>query len=792
MNRVLPLGTTSYIATVKLRSATTGQLLTGVAYGSVTYSYWRDGAASGATGTCVSATKGAYTDHGWVETDYAGVYQFGVPNAVLAAGVSGAVVKLSASGAIDAVLDIQLISVTRGLSGTALPDVAAGVNGGLPLGDASGRVDLGKWKGTAPLDLASQMVQVDVQAIDGVTANATKLAAILSNVVVDSWESKSATYEFLGPYAENMVHEDGYYDGLVIISQGTAGVIKHWDSANYRLTFETIGGRVEQLYAKDQPFVILPICIMPWGLGAQAKLDAAAAVDAGAAGKKIVDCPIDSETKRLLVYSQPPADGAEGPGYLFELELEPLDGKVVTEGNTSEETVHVLDADVTTITHTNATIGTRYRVKVNVLRNDPAYASIGANPPIEFTSLVPSVGQVDSQGIIDYVSDGNGIIKVTSPKTEGSPARTVQIAFTSASTGGGSTKTVEYDADAFSAADHALILYNAGDTTMRDAYLSLRPGLASAGTLGLTGMAASPIIDAGDVESLILTPVYNYLTTHAAVRNIVLLRGLPSRDTSGRSIAYLLSRIMVSHGGESETHYRGVIGAAFLRAKYPGLILTSVLDAGSDAATLALIQKMKSVADAGGLSADGITISAAAAGLGGDKWIIDSKRTSNYLFYDMLSSYDQFLEAAGIESENIVYQEEADGDAITSGTDVTYLSNWGLHNGVFVSTWPVDGSVILSGKSNWFAVQVEESLCGQIGGAHSDPVEHFAADAYGGTGYSHTPICMIGYTSEPYIAGLETRFFACAWAAGRTAAEAAFAGENSNKLVHFGDPWIVR
>jgi hypothetical protein len=658
---------------------------------------------------------------------------------------------------------------------------------------------IGHWDGTTfkpwGADVtAAGHVEADLLAINASAANLLKLSLLLDNIVTDVWESKGTIpYDHLTPYAESMVLEDGYYDGLVVISQGTAAVIKHWDAANFRLSIETISGRQSQLYSKDDPFVILPICAVNWGMGAQAKLDAAAAVDDGVAGQKIIDCPVDSETKRFITYSQPPMDGAEGPGFLYELELEELDdGTVVEEGSTAVESVHILDATVTTTTHTNATIGTRYRVKITVLRNDPAFVSTGANPPLEYVSLTPAIGLVNPQGIIDYAGDGYGEVEVRSPQTEGSPARTVRIGFTNSHAGGESSDTVDYEADVFNAADHALVLYNTAKTSIRDAYLSDRPGVSLAGALGLSGIADSTVIDAANVDSLILTPVYSYLETHQAVRNIVVLRGLPSRDTTGRSIAYLLSRIMVTHGGESETNYRGVTNEAFTRAKYPGMILVSVLDAGSDAATVALIHKMKAVADADGLLADGVTISAAAAGLGGDQWMIDSKRTANYSYYDMFSGYDQFLTDQGIDANDITFQDDQAGTQISAGTDVTFIGNWGLHNGVFVSTWPDDGSVVFDGASNWFAVQVEESLCGQVGGAHSDPVEHFAATAYGGTAYSNTPVCMIGYTSEPYIAGLETRFFACAWAAGRTAAEAAAAGENSNKMVHFGDPWIVR
>jgi len=135
----------SYIAEVMMRSATTGMGLTGLPYGDVTYGYWREGAATGANGTCVTMTKGTYADHGWVEVDgtnLPGVYQFGVPDAALATGANAVTVVLKATGAIDSRLRIVLVdadlrdAVRLGL--TALPAYAADAAGGLPISDAGG------------------------------------------------------------------------------------------------------------------------------------------------------------------------------------------------------------------------------------------------------------------------------------------------------------------------------------------------------------------------------------------------------------------------------------------------------------------------------------------------------------------------------------------------------------------------------------------------------------------------------------------------------------------------------
>ena len=88
----------SKIIEVALRDSTTGQLKTGVAYGSMTYSFIREGDnANKATGTCVTMTKDSYADHGWVETDIAGIYQFGVPQAALATGKNAVTIVSDAS-----------------------------------------------------------------------------------------------------------------------------------------------------------------------------------------------------------------------------------------------------------------------------------------------------------------------------------------------------------------------------------------------------------------------------------------------------------------------------------------------------------------------------------------------------------------------------------------------------------------------------------------------------------------------------------------------------------------------
>ncbi len=120
----------SKIIEVALRDSTTGQLKASVAYGSVAYSFIREGDdANKASGTCVDMTLDTYTDHGWKETGIAGIYQFGVPQAALATGKNAVTIKLVVSGAIDVVKRILIDarpSDTRKVLGTALTESAGG------------------------------------------------------------------------------------------------------------------------------------------------------------------------------------------------------------------------------------------------------------------------------------------------------------------------------------------------------------------------------------------------------------------------------------------------------------------------------------------------------------------------------------------------------------------------------------------------------------------------------------------------------------------------------------------
>jgi len=141
-------GATSQIIEVMIRDSTTGQGKTGIAFGSVTGRYIRQGAASATTITMATATLGTFTSGGWIEIDAAncpGMYQAGIVNASIAAGVGATTLTFKISGAIDKTVVLLLTPPvdSQYWSGTAnaTPDTAGFPKVTIKDGTGQGEID---------------------------------------------------------------------------------------------------------------------------------------------------------------------------------------------------------------------------------------------------------------------------------------------------------------------------------------------------------------------------------------------------------------------------------------------------------------------------------------------------------------------------------------------------------------------------------------------------------------------------------------------------------------------------
>ncbi len=175
-------------------SSAVGAGLTGLVFNtaSLTAYYYREGAATSTVISLATMTLGTWSTSGFVVVDgtnMPGLYQLGIPNAALATGANSVVIMLKgATNMAPTMIEIQLVDydpndgVRLGL--TALPNAAAGANGGLPTGDASGRVTVGS--------MAASVVTASAIASDAITAakiatDAIDADALATDAVTEIW-----------------------------------------------------------------------------------------------------------------------------------------------------------------------------------------------------------------------------------------------------------------------------------------------------------------------------------------------------------------------------------------------------------------------------------------------------------------------------------------------------------------------------------------------------------------------------------------------------------------------------
>lgn len=178
-------GSTSKLIQFQVDSAL-GGLLTGLAFNTAGLKayYYREGAASATAITLATMTLGTWVSGGFIVVDgtnMPGVYQLGIPDAALASGAKSVFIELSgATNMNPATICIELEAVDNqdgvryGM--TALPNVAAAGNGGLPTADANNSVKIQSplKKNVAQTNFEFVMLNTAGNPATGLTVTATR------------------------------------------------------------------------------------------------------------------------------------------------------------------------------------------------------------------------------------------------------------------------------------------------------------------------------------------------------------------------------------------------------------------------------------------------------------------------------------------------------------------------------------------------------------------------------------------------------------------------------------------
>ena len=485
---------------------------------------------------------------------------------------------------------------------------------------------------------------------------------------------------------------------------------------------------------------------------------------------------------------------------LFQLSAAVADPYVITAAHS--ETATVLDAAATT--DTTAVVINQYQLSHSLSQHDPDWAA--GNPSITYSSLDSSVATVDSAGLVTFHEAGTCRILATATE-DGYPIETFEIRLTGVISGG--VATVSYEPITITSSNvgqYVLVLYNADSTdstALMNYYKANRPGMANANYLGITGVDDASYASQSQCASLV-SQVIAWTQAHPTkpIRYIVGLCGLPSRDdvpspgfAGGESVSYMIYNELLAGSG-MPGYYGGM--DRFSVAEY-GTPLVAWLDCGSYAATYAYINKEVAAADAGGLEADGITISGSAAGVGGSTWVLDDTCHDGNSFIGCqawwFDAFASMLAADGVPNADIDHQTNPYGPVIATAANPTAYGSWGVHSGELGSgstdAWPANGDVTFTGNAGWWIGMSVESYNGIYGGYMGDPTEFFAATAFGGTNYSNTPICFVGSTSEPTLMGIEDVPYFDRWARGWSTIEAAWAGFSTQYFLAVTDICLV-
>jgi hypothetical protein len=224
-------GATDVTTYFHLRLTADGTDATGLTVTNFDLQYVRSGATPAAKvdASALGAANSAHADNSAIEvdsTDQPGLYRVDWPDAAFATGVDEVLLTVKCATAFTETLRVRLMSATRGLTGTAVPDAAADAAGGLIISDAGG------------LDADAQLVTKinDILTDTGTTLDGklNTIDGIVDDILVDTAEIGAAgagltninlpnqTMDIVGNITGNLSGSVGSVTGAV--GSVTAGV----------------------------------------------------------------------------------------------------------------------------------------------------------------------------------------------------------------------------------------------------------------------------------------------------------------------------------------------------------------------------------------------------------------------------------------------------------------------------------------------------------------------------------------------------------------------------------------
>lgn len=477
--------------------------------------------------------------------------------------------------------------------------------------------------------------------------------------------------------------------------------------------------------------------------------------------------------------------GGYQPGFRFRLNSESRDAFVISGGNTTTGTSHILDSTETRVTTTDSITGSQFQIDIVIERSTP----FGADPSVFLSSSNTGIATINQNGQTFFQNTGNFVISGVSESGDIFGAKTSTLNLTNISQIVTGSTNVSYQRDPLDIPKHVLVCWNSNSTqsaTLKDYYTGNRPLFSNANTLSLA-CASGEFITQSGFESQIRGPIVNFITgSNKPIRYIVLMLDVPSRisDDNKHSVSFKLSNSLSDLGIRNGLRYELSENNFSLAQFQQNTALITHLNMGNFDACKNYIDKISSKTNTSGVLHP------------------SSGYSSNYYLEDHngYSSFPTFVsgryfDALKQENPSVFIDYRTRGTSyITGGSGVAAYCGWG-NNGGRGSNYSINGAIQWGGNSDWYIMTTIESFNGRRSTFQGNYIKWFQSGAFGGlngTGYNKTPIGAITHTEEPGIGGVGRSTFMKLWERGYNFAECAWSSRSTSFFMAVGDPLVTR
>jgi hypothetical protein len=316
------------------------------------------------------------------------------------------------------------------------------------------------------------------------------------------------------------------------------------------------------------------------------------------------------------------------------------------------------------------------------------------------------------------------------------------------------------------------------------------------------GCTNSEQIDLPDFTNNIKQPIQNWLSANPTKRPtyVILFQDIPSR-----------TYLVVGTNTLTKPSVQVLINTTCAANWQPFVTSINMNGSGGTSDCIAYINKLASI---GSNYSPGQLIISASAGYGTTNhygnmnWYFDD--TEDGFAGDPLGmTAEQAVLQDGVSSNSIFYTNSNPNCGslachITNGSNVAGYMSWGCHgyncdtNGGYAT----NNTIQFTGQSGWYIMQTMESFNGMLSGCYDSCdgpicqgnfISWYAANAFGGTNYSNTPVGAVSNVAEPGLVGNNNSgvYFGL-WGIGKNFGICAWNSRNSPYLQAVGDPLTTK